>query len=265
MKDLHLRIIAGIFTACICSASFAATVVEQKYMGKKQTITINKDHAHIKEDGSNDYKLLDFNKRKAYMVDAKKKRIVEMDFTGTPPKLPYAPQRQHRRPKVKAELVNKGSGPKIAGYSTTKHLVKANGQLCSENYFSKKAAQVPYLEKFNKARSDITNSRKIKEIPVHLCQKAHDDLQAKSKTWGFPMKTVIKTGKSGDDKIMFEITSIKKDVKASADLFKPPAKGYKVISEKEMIAEEQAKMRKQMEKYRQRRGEDYRHMNPPRY
>lgn len=256
MIDLHHRIIVGIFTACVCSASFAATVVERNEMGKIQKIILDKDVARIDSSVSNYYTLLYLDKGKAYMVNNEEKRIVEMNIIGTPPKLPQNMppwQRRQDRSSQKAELVEKGNGPTIAGYPTIDYQVKTNGQLCSENYFSKKAAQVPYLKAFIKAMSDMTRSRKIKGMPVHPCQKAHDDLEAESMTLGFPMKSLVKMGKRGGEKVRFEIISIKTDVDVPADTFTLPKRGYDVISEQQMIAEGQAKMRQWMEEHKQRR------------
>ncbi|KHD08700.1 hypothetical protein PN36_31385 [Candidatus Thiomargarita nelsonii] len=255
MSDLHRRIIVGIFTACVCSGSFAATVVERNEMGKIQKIILDEHAARIDSSVSNYYTLLYLDKGKAYMVNTKEKRIVEMNIIGTPPKLPQnMPPWQARRdrPSQKAELVKKGNGPSIDGYPTINYQVKTNGQLCSENYFSKKAAQVPYLKAFIRAMSDMTNSRKIKGMPVHPCQKAHDDLAAESMSLGFPMKSVVKMDKRGG--VRFEIISIKTDVDVSADTFTLPKRGYDVISEQQMIAEGQAKMRQWMEESKQRRG-----------
>ncbi|MEN8215201.1 MAG: hypothetical protein ABFS56_02260 [Pseudomonadota bacterium] len=262
MNHLHRGIIVGIISASVCGASFAATVVERRQMETIQKITLDKDDAHISSPDPNFYTLIDLDKGKAYMVNTKEKRIVEMNIIGTPPKPPQdmmppwqpsqPPQATNRPepPPVKASLIEKGNGPEIAGYPTVKYQVKANGQACSENYFSKKAAQVPYIKDWLKAMSDMTNSRKMKGMRIHPCQKAHDDLEAESMKLGFPMKSVVKMGERGGDKVRFEIIRIKTDVEVSADTFTLP--GYDVISEQEMIAEGQAKMRQMMEEAKQR-------------
>jgi hypothetical protein len=270
MNHLHSGIIVGIVSASVCGASFAATVVERSQMETTQKITLDEDDVRINSPDPNFYTLMDLDKGKAYMVNTKEKRIVEMDIIGTPPKLPQdmmpawqrsqPPQDRREPPPVKAELVEKGNGPEIAGYPTVKYQVKANGQVCSENYFSKKAAQVPYIKGWIKAMYDMTNSRKMKGMPVHPCQKAHDDLEAESMKLGFPMKSVVKIGKRGDDKVRFEIIRIKTDVDVSADTFTLP--GYDVISEQEMIAEGQAKMQQMMEEARQRGNRQPHHMPP---
>jgi hypothetical protein len=261
MNHIQRGIIVGIVSASVCGASFAATVVERREMGKIQTITLDKHNARINSSVPDYYTLMDLKKGKAYMVDTKEKRTVEMNIIGTPPKpsqnMPRWQQRsqssqdRRERPSVIAELVEKGRGPRIAGYPTVNYQVKANGQVCSDNYFSKKAAQVPYIKDLIKAMSDMSTSRKIKGMPVHPCQKAHDDLEAKSMTLGVPMKSVIKLGQRGGDKVRFEIIRIKTDVEVYADTFSLPA-GYRVISEQEMIAEGQAQMRKWMEEAKQR-------------
>ena len=78
-----------------------------------------------------------------------------------------------------------------------------------KNLTAKQAAQVAYLNDFLNALSQISNSRKIKGMPMPPCMKAHDELEAESIKIGIPMKSVIKGGKKGGDQVMYEIISIK--------------------------------------------------------
>jgi hypothetical protein len=88
MNHLHSGIIVGIVSASVCGASFAATVVERSQMETTQKITLDEDDVRINSPDPNFYTLMDLDKGKAYMVNTKEKRIVEMDIIGTPPKLP---------------------------------------------------------------------------------------------------------------------------------------------------------------------------------
>jgi len=149
---------------------------------------------------------------------------------------------------VKAKLVKRGNGPKIAGYSTKHYQLKALDKACSDYYFSKTAAKVDYIEAFIDASNKMVNSRKVKGMPVHPCQQAQDELEADMKKHGVTLKLVFKGGK---DHVMYEITSIQTGVKVPADVFALPTSGYKMMSEQDMIEEKQAKMREWMEKRRQ--------------
>jgi len=366
MNYLHRGIIAGIAGASVvmlpmpAASNWGATVVKRSDgQGNTQTVIMSDQYARIESPEPNYYILMDLGKGKAYQVNAKEKRMVEMDIIGTPPKPPRErrggpgqdrgerggpPQDQWRRSgppqdrgerngppqdqwrrggppqdqwrrggppqdqwrrggppqdqwrrggppqdqwerggsprdrgersgqrnrgerggprgipqswkrSVKAELVNKGRGPDIAGYPTVKYQVKANGKVCSAIYFSQKAAEVPYLKAFIKAMFQMSKSRKpkLKGIPLPPCIKAHEQLEAKLMKLGVPMKTVLKGGKRGE-RVRDKITSIRTGVDIPDDTFSLP--GYKTMSEQEAMEEGRKQMKKWMEEAKQRRGE----------
>ncbi|OQY53815.1 MAG: hypothetical protein DRR08_20490 [Candidatus Parabeggiatoa sp. nov. 2] len=346
MNYLHRGIIAGIAGASVvmlpmpAASNWGATVVKRSDgQGNTQTVIMSDQYARIETPDPNYYMLMDMGKGKAYQVNAKEKRMVEMDIIGTPPKPPRErrgepgqdrgerggppqdqwerggppqdqwrrggpPQDQWRRggppqdrwersgppqdrwerggsPRdrgersgsrnrgerggqrgipqswkgsVKAELVNKGRGPDIAGYPTVKYQVKANDKVCSAIYFSQKAAEVPYLKAFIKAMFQMSKSRKpkLKGIPLPPCIKAHEQLEAKLMKLGVPMKTVLKGGKRGE-MVRDKITSLRTGVDIPDNTFTLP--GYETMSEQKAMEERWKQMKKWMEEAKQRRGE----------
>jgi hypothetical protein len=316
MNYLHRGIIAGIAGASVvmlpmpAASNWGATVVKRSDgQGNTQTIIMSEQHARIETPDPNYYMLIDLGKGKVYQVNAKEKRIIEMDIIGTPPKPPRErrggfgqmerggppqdrwgrggpprdrgerhgpPQDQWGRggpprnrgerhgPRgipqswkrsVKAELVDKGRGPNIAGYSTVKYRMKANGKVCAETYFSQEAAEVPYIKAFIKAMSQMSNSRKpkLKGMPLPPCMKAHEQLEAKLMKLGVPMKTVLKGGKRGE-MVRDKITSIRTGVDIPDESFTLP--GYKTMSEQEAMEEGWKQMKKRMEEAKQRRRDE---------
>ncbi len=231
--------------------TWAATVVERRdTRGEKQKIVMTKQQARIETPDPDFYTLIDLEKGKTYMVNAKEKQMVEMDIVGTPPKPPQDMPLPKPR-EIKTELVKKGNGPKIAGYATVNYQVTVDGKVCSENYFSKEAVEVPYVKAFLDAMYQMSHSRKMKGMPVHPCQQAHDELEAESMKLGVPMKSTIQRSRNKGEKVRYEIIRIQPDVKVPDDIFNLP-QGYEVKSEATMMEERRQAMMKRRQEMEQR-------------
>jgi len=255
-KSLRRGILIGIVSVSLCSASFAATVVERHNIGgKKETITLENKQVRIQSEDANYYRLMDLNLKKVYEVDGKKERIVEMDIKGKPPELPKGEKPpwfgQPQQP-VKAHLARSQYVTDIAGYSSRYYQIMVYYQNkwrpCFDNYFSETASHVPYLVDFLNALSKMSKSRQIEGMPVHPCLQALDNLESDIKKLGVPMKTVIKGNKG--DKVKHEILNIQTNVKVSPELFKVPA--YHRISEQEKREEDYKEMKRKMEEAQKR-------------
>jgi len=245
MNKLQSGIMVGLLSASVCG--WAATIIERQEMGNTQKVTLEGQNVRIDSSNPNFYILMDLKKGNAYMVNGQERRIVKLKIVGTPPSPP--PQyRQTQRQPVKAQLVKIGKSSSIAGYPSVKYEMKANNKMCSEEYFSEKAAVVPYIKEFLNAISQMSSSRQIKGMPMPRCLQADNDLEAEYKKLGMPMKTVIK-GKTGNI-VMYEITRIKTDVGVPSKLFRLPS--YRIVSEQEVMRENMAK-RNQWRREEQRR------------
>ena len=266
MNFLNRVLIVSIASAILCSTSWAATVIERNEFGKQQTITLDKHQVRIDSPVPNIYILMDLETEKVYMINTKEKEMIKMNLVRKSPQSPRDMRERSSRDRSqqsqprweqsnKSELIHKEQGPNLTGYPTVIYQVKANGKICSETYFSQPAAEVTYVEDFIKAMSKMAHSRKPKGMQLPPCLKAHDELRAKSRKLGIPMKTILKGGPQGD-KMAEEITSIKADVEISADTFALPT-DYKVMTEQEMIEKGQQKMRRQMEQSQQHSKRSY--------
>jgi hypothetical protein len=255
MKSLSRWVVIGIASTSIIP-SWAATVIERSDMsGEKQKLSMEEKQARLDNSAGETYTLIDLEKEKAYLIHVKEKQIVTMNIVGTPPKIPTnmrlpdnLPQPPWANKPLNPELVNAGEGPKIAGYATVKYVIKAMNRECSETYFSAEVAKIPYVKNFLDAMLKMANSRKPtppKGVPVHPCQQAHEQFEAESSKLGVPMKSVIKRGEQ-EDKVRYEIVSVKTDVALSKDSLVLPS-NYQQLTEEEFIAQQQAKMNKWME------------------
>ncbi len=265
MNNLHRQIILGIVSIGVCSASWAATVIKRNEMGFTQKVTIDGQNVRIDSPNPRQYVLMDLGNEKVYMVNAEERRFVQMDIIAKPPQRPWErpPQDRHQRPwerpqqdrsqrSIKAELVKKGNGPNIGGYSTLKYEVKALGKVCFETYFSKEAAKVTNVKAFMEAQHKMSISRQ--PMPPHPCQMAYNKLEAEIMKLGFPMKGGTKFLKKN---VNFEVVAIKKNVDVSVDVYTNisslKGEGYREISEWEMMEEMRKKMEKQPRNYGQHR------------
>ena len=260
MNDLQRWLMIGVVSTSICQMTWAAMIIERHdIQGKTETIIIDKQQVRINASNSNNYTLLDLNKRKVYFVDGKKERIVEMDIKGTPPKLSQNIPKPPSPPwgdSIEPELVSQGEGPEIAGYSTVHYQVKALSRVCSDHYFSKEAAnKLAYLNDFLEVMSEMSRSRKIQGMPVHPCQQALEDLETESAKLGIPMKSIIKGGRG--DKVKHEILSIKTKSDISTNTFTLP--NYNKINEQQWREETQREMRMRMKEAQRRGNHHHRH------
>ncbi len=101
MKSKHSFLIASITTASIVApaSSWSATIVERNEMRGTQEIIMEEYRARINSPIPEHYMLMDIEKEKVYLIDTQKKRLVEMDINGTPPKIPQdmlPPSRERR-------------------------------------------------------------------------------------------------------------------------------------------------------------------------
>jgi len=291
MNDLLYWIILAIISTSVMP-SWAATVIERSgFREDKQLVILDKHQARIgsancdlrilrdlkkkRETADCDiYTLLDLQKKKAYLVNHQEETVVTMDIEGKPMKLrenlPSMRQQLQQSSKkdkpITAKLVKRDKSPFIAGYPTVVYQVTANGKMCSKIYFSKKAANIQFLKDFLEAMRKLSSSRqppRPKGMPIHPCRQAHDELEAEFSQLGIPMKMVIKKRKGTKEKegkrknkiIFHKISKIKKNIKISPTILALP-KGYKVMTEQEMQAQQQAKF-EQWQQAQQQRGKRY--------
>ena len=231
MTKLQNLIMIGVSSVSICNASLAATQVERRNIEAKiETIIIDGSMVRLNTGDPNHYNVIDMDKGKMYIVDASKRQIVKMDIIGKPPQIP---RRNFRAQKpIKAKLVKKRSNRLIAGYSTTKYVLKVDGRICSKYYFSKKVEKITDFKRYIDTMFKMENSRKAQGMPMPPCIRGHNKLKGQMKALGISMKMKIMMGTMGS-RVLHEIVNVKTNVTVPANIFDLP-RGYRIISEQQM-------------------------------
>jgi hypothetical protein len=231
MTKLQNLIIIGVSSIGISSASLAATKVERRNIEAKiETIIIDGSMVRINSGDSNHYNVIDMDKGKMYVVDASNRRIINMDIIGKPPEVPM--RNFPAQNPITAKLVRKRSNRLIAGYSTTKYVLKVDGRTCSKYYFSKKVKKITDFKRYIDTMSKMEASRKVQGMPMPPCVRGHEKLKQQMKALGISMKMQIIMGTMGS-RVLHEIVKVKTNVTVPANIFDLP-RGYRMISEQQM-------------------------------
>lgn len=252
MKYLPHWLMLGVATTFTVSV-YAATVVEQRdVQGNSQKVTIDQEFARMEGPKPELYMLMNFQSKKMYMINTKEQKVIENDISSeSPATTPFMPPGMNQRPsspptEVEAKLVKMGDGPEIAGYATTHYQTTANGQVCSDDYFSESATKIEYIQNFSEVMQGLSKktSRAMPFMPANPCIQAYNKLQPEFLKYGISLKSVSKDGK-----VRHEVLGIKTGVEVAADAFKVP-ESYKVMTEKEIMEQ----MRKRFEEMQKNPG-----------
>jgi hypothetical protein len=234
--------------ACVALNSQAATQLKnQDAMGGINNILINDTQARMETPKEGQYMIMQFKDKKAYAINDKQKQIVDMD-APMPENKPNPAKPEGDAPKpaeVKAELVKKDAGPKIAGYDTVHYQVLANGEVCSDEYLSSEALKVAHIKDFIQGMQDFAQERRKQMggmgamMQQRPCFAAKEQLNEQFNQAGLSMRSVDKAGKT-----KHEIIEIKTDVKTDEQTFTLP-KDYAVTTPFEMMQKALANLPKQ--------------------
>lgn len=246
MKYLSHWLTLGIATTFTMS-SWAATVVEQRdAQGNMQKVTIEKAFARMEGFKPELYMLVDFQAKKMYMVNTKEQKAVENNMNSEGAAMPPGMKQPQSPPEVEAKLVKIGDGPEIAGYATVHYQVTANGEVCSNDYFSESADKIEYIHSFSEMMDGFRKKtmKAMPFMPANPCLHAYSKLQPEFLKHGTVLRSTAKDGK-----VMNEVVSIKTSVEIAPDLLKIP-EGYKIMTEKELMEQ----MRQRFENMQRNQG-----------
>jgi hypothetical protein len=222
---------------------WAATMIEvRNAQGQTQQVYINEDYARMQmmqmtetNQAPQTYRLIDLKMRKMYMVNPTEKRYFDPNIMRLNPNQRQPPQqampnmptfRGQNQPApapIKAELIKvAGKTIEVAGYPTEHYQVVANGEVCSDDYFSKQALEVGHIAQFNKTMQAIKEqqqtdmSRQLSQ--QHPCVQAYQQLEPQMTILGMRMKSVYATGKLAGQ-IRNEVVTVKTDAQVEAGFF----------------------------------------------
>ena len=189
-----------LFTAATANAD---TVIEFKFNSAQSQFLTNGAKARINSRGTDDYMVVDFDTKTIYSVTPKKKQIANIT-ESIPSILAIEP------PRIRTDIKPAGEGPVIAGYSTRKFRLSANGEYCGMVFASKDALKGTTIENMFGTLKTMTDNH-IKSLGafaaiIPSCQMAMLRLADKLPYIGAPMRVIDIEGK-----VDSEITRIIKD------------------------------------------------------
>ena len=227
---IRIKLLAAFAFLFSTTAVSADTVVEFKYSNEQSQFLTNGKNARINTRGTDEFMLVNFDRKTIYTVDPGKKQV--FNFSDSMPSISgFEP------PKVRVDIKPAGKGPQIAGYNTRKYRLSADGEYCGTIFASKDAVMGTSIESMFdtlKAMGEShLNSLGGFAAIIPSCQMARLRLTEKLAYIGAPMRVIDIEGK-----VESEITRIVKNARVAPQSYAIPA-GYTQVSMDEKI--EQAK------------------------
>ncbi|MCV6636083.1 hypothetical protein [Candidatus Albibeggiatoa sp. nov. NOAA] len=229
MKKPYLGLM--IVLSLLANIAWAETLIEvRNAQGQTQQVYIGEDYARMQvtdtKQAAQGYQLIDLKMHKVYMVNSAEKRYFDPSIMRLSqnqrqhqprqamPNMPPMFRGQNTPPPVSAELVKvEGDTLEVAGYSTEHYQVMANGQVCSDEYISKQAAELGSIAQFDKTMQAIKEQQQA-NMPTpprqHPCAQAHQELEAQIQALGMRMKSVYAMGQLAG-KVRTEVVTVKTD------------------------------------------------------
>ena len=208
------------------AAAAADTVIEFKYNNTQSQFLTNGSKARINARGTDDYMVVDFDTRTIYSVTPDKKQIANIT-ESIPSMIPIEP------PRVRTDIKPAGEGPVIAGFSTQKFRLSANGEYCGMVFASKDALKGTTIENMFGTLKTMSDSH-IKSLGafaaiIPSCQMAMLRLTDKLPYIGAPMRVIDVEGK-----VDSEITRIIKNAGVESHNYTLPG-NFKMASTGELL------------------------------
>jgi len=227
MKSI-LKLLCIIGVLAVQQAAVAAVLIESKQGdGSIDKVYIKGAQVRIDSSVEPGYVLINTDKGTMHAVNHNEKQIMDIGEAISQNK-----QTMPNKNKYNIKFTRKGSGPTIAGYSTTHYVVMVNGQKCSDEYTSKKMMNDLGVEKtFKKLMAMFKDlvpdmSGMMNQDP---CMAAEQQISENYMKHGFPMRSVNKDGS-----LETEVVRIKKKASVPAGGFDFP-KGYKMVDMSQMM------------------------------
>ena len=230
-----MKIRTAILTvACLVAAegSSADVLVKAEELGSGLSeIRIDKDWARLLELSTpQQFMLVDLKKHVSYMADQDKKIMLRMDdmhFAST-----EAQSEQNNLPKPKVTLTKTGGGPTVAGFETSRYVLKANNQLCSEHFISMDALKIPEIKSFSKSIEKLAKSPQYMTEHETPCGYAEIEFEQMAFNKGIPLLT-----KNNRGKVTFRVLEVNTNITFSEHEVAPPS-DYEMVSAQQMMHRE---------------------------
>lgn len=236
MKQFFLSaILFSIGTTPLYAATMMEATTKDNHLSR---VWINDSYARMAilkqqhgQDNATKEMIIDLKANKMYGVVPTSKILVDISRSSLPG-LPL-PQTPH----AKISIDSQGRGPAIAGFSTHKYLVSANGKKCYTMFFSKDVLKYRQLGKFYDVMSRISQ---VGSHEATTCGAADEQIAKLPKEkYGVILKSIDQSGKT-----MMEVKQIKEGVTPPAHYLQLPA-GYRTMSMAAIMKQMQNQMRTQ--------------------
>jgi hypothetical protein len=236
---VNKQLITIIFTLSICGLTQADTQIKAiEQSGESNTITCNESMCRMDNSNEPGYTLFDASRQQFKMVDTQRRKVMVMDLKRAKKQAPPATS------KVKVSLKKIGKGPKIAGYSTYKYTLSANGKLCNTIYASKAAMNIKGIanlfDAMNTMNQQSFNMMGGFRSMMDECEEANMQSEKLFKSSGAPLRTIDANGQ-----LESEIQSINKNAKINKAFYQVPA-GYQQVSMQQQMDQARQQMKQNM-------------------
>ncbi len=184
--------------------------------GGTSTFISNGKIARMDGGGQPGFVLIDLSNGNMKMVDDRRRSIMEMGTPGVSMDSASAPSR------VQTELKDRGAGPKIAGYSTRRFEVTANGRVCATVFGSKAVLDLPGVEAIfsalDKMQQQTQNMMGAFAGQRDACEQADMQMSKQFRRTGAPMRMIDANGQLDN-----EVVSIRKNISKPASFYAAPS------------------------------------------
>ena len=146
----------------------------------------------VRVDSSSDsgYVVIDVKNNKMVAVSHEEKKIIDMgriedEDTGA------------HQLSLEIQFVNKGKGPKIAGYPTRHYVIVVNGKKCSDEYLNKKLPQQLGIDKvLNNMPSGGSGMEMMEDMGMEIdpCLQSEPQVSKMFVRYGYPLRSVKANG-----------------------------------------------------------------------
>ncbi len=250
MKNLTrcLSLILG--TSLVLPAWGATLIKHTNQQGQIQQTLMSGTQARMDSGEPNRYMVLKLDTQTMYAVDAGQKKVLEMSLKADDKAVPQMPNMPNMPEPVKVEsaLVDQGAGPEMVGYATQRYQITANGEVCSDNYVSKDALELPELQSFLDAMTQLTHSRRAMmkmAMAFSPCLTAQVEQEDALMEKGMVLKSL-----DGKGTLLHEVTDIETNVEVTPEQFAIPS-DYQVMNEQQLMQQRMEQMRQQFQQQQQ--------------
>ncbi|MFA9460376.1 hypothetical protein [Thiohalorhabdus methylotrophus] len=222
-KPMHM-LFAVFLAVALAAPAQAGTRIFMKHAEGRSEMLLTGDKVRVNPSTDGFYMLFDASEGDRLFVNGPRKQIVEMPAAEPSDEFSAAD----------IELREKGSGPEVAGYSTTRYDVHFNGKRCGKVLASPKALADAggddAVRVFEMLSRQGKSGRQSQPKP---CDRALEHLGERFRDIGLAMRTTKPDGGNS------EILKIKSGVDLDPALFKAP-EGYERRSLEEVLKGQQS-------------------------